>query len=63
MAYYFGINNGAGDMGDVTANTSTTSKDVEIVINTNANVPSVQELLAAIEKIENYIITAGKAWS
>jgi hypothetical protein len=62
MAYYFGINNGAGFSGNVTENSSTTSKDVEVVINTNANVPSKEELLLAIEKLEYYITTASKNW-
>lgn len=62
MAYYFGISNGAGFSGNVTEQATTTSKDVEIVINTNANVPSKEELLLAIEKLEYYILTASKNW-
>lgn len=61
MAWYFGINNGDNEYA-ATNQATTTSKDVEIVINTNANVPSVEELLLAIEKLENAILRAGKAW-
>lgn len=61
MAWYFGVNNGSDEY-TVTNQATTTSKDVEIVINTNANVPSVEELLLAIEKLENAILRAGKAW-
>jgi hypothetical protein len=60
--YYFGINNGAGAMGSVTEGSSTTSKDIEVVINTTANVPSKEELLLALEKFEDYIVTASKNW-
>ncbi|MEK0416826.1 MAG: hypothetical protein RI949_832 [Pseudomonadota bacterium] len=62
MAYYFGINNGAGLSGGVAEGSSTTSKDVEVVINTNANVPSKEELLLALEALEAYITTALKNW-
>ena len=62
MAYYFGINNGAGSMGNITEGGSTTSKDVEVVINTNANVPSKEELLLAVVKLNDYITTASKNW-
>lgn len=62
MAYYFGINNGAGAMGNVTEGSSTTSKDVEVVINTNANVPSKEELVLAIQKLNDYITVASKNW-
>lgn len=62
MAYYFGINSGAGSMGNITEGSSTTSKDVEVVINTNANVPSKEELLLAAQKLYDYIVTASKNW-
>lgn len=60
--YYFGVNNGAGQMASVTEGSTTTSKDVEVVINTTANVPSKEELLLALEKFEDYIVTASKNW-
>lgn len=63
MAYYFGVNNGAGlSGGTVTEGGSTTSKDVEVVINTNANVPSKEELVLALQKLNDYIVTALKNW-
>lgn len=61
MAYYFGINNGDNEYA-ATNQSTTTSKDIEVVINTNANVPSTQELLIALEKLMNAILRAGKAW-
>ena len=63
MPYFFGINAGAGAQGVVVEQATTTGRDVEVVINTNANVPSKQELYAAIEKIEDYLVTANKSWS
>lgn len=60
--YFFGINNGAGVTGSVTEQATTTSKDVEIAINTTANVPSKAELLLALEKLETYVISATKNW-
>jgi hypothetical protein len=63
MAYYFGINYGAGFSGNITEQSSTTGKDVEVVINTNANVPSKEDLLLAIAKLEDYIAAvASKNW-
>lgn len=59
--YFFGINNGDNEYAVVNQAT-TTGKDIEIAINTTANVPSEQELLIAIEKLENAILRAGKAW-
>lgn len=62
MAYYFGINVGAGSMGNITEGSSTTSKDIEVVINTNANVPSKEDLLLAAQKLYDYIVVASKNW-
>lgn len=62
MAYYFGINVGAGSMGSVTEGSSTTSKDVEVVINTTSNVPSKEDLLLAQMKLNDYIVAASKNW-
>jgi len=61
MAYYFGVNRGQGEY-TVTSGGSTTSKDVEVVIPTNANIPSTQELLNAVAAIQNFIIRTGKSW-
>lgn len=60
--YFFGINNGAGSMGNITEAATTTSKDVEVVINTTANVPSKEELLLAVQKLNDYITVASKNW-
>ncbi len=63
MAYYFGVNQGAGlSGGSVTEGATTTSKDVEVVINTNANVPSKADLLVALQKLNDYIASALKNW-
>jgi hypothetical protein len=59
--YFIGINNGLDEY-TITSAATTTGKDVEVVLNTTANVPSVQELLIAIDKIENYILRLQKAW-
>lgn len=61
MAYYFGINNGDNEYA-ATQQATTTSKDVEILINTNANVPSKAELLVLLEKLENFIVRSDKNW-
>lgn len=60
--YFFGVNNGAGVMGTVTEGATTTSKDVEVVLNTTANVPSKEELVLAIQKLNDYIVVASKNW-
>lgn len=60
-AYYFGINNGDNEYTSVGQSTDPT-KDVEIVIPDTTKIPSVEELLLAIEKLENFIIRSGKAW-
>lgn len=57
MAYYYGVN--AGDSEYAAAvGSSTTSKDVEIVVN-QTNVVSKQALLNAIEVLENWITKNG----
>lgn len=60
--YFFGINDGAGHMGNVAEGATTTSKDIEVVINTTANVGSKEELLLALTKMMDYITTAPKNW-
>lgn len=62
MAYYYGINDGAGAMGNISEGSTTTGKDVEVVINTNANVPTKEELLLALQKLSDYITVASKNW-
>lgn len=60
--YFFGINDGAGAMGNITEGATTTGKDIEVVINTTANVPSKEELLLAVQKLSDYITVASKNW-
>lgn len=64
MAYFYGINVGAGvGPAAVSEASSTTSKDVEVVINTNANVPSRSQLLLAVQALTDYIAgQAAKNW-
>lgn len=62
MPQYFGINVGKGEDNCLTSS-STTSRDVEIVVNTNANVPSVTALYVAIDILEGFILKQGKNWS
>jgi len=64
MAYYFGINVGAGVSGGaVTENSSTTSKDVELVINTTANVPNREQLALCAQALMDYVTGSGtKSW-
>jgi hypothetical protein len=61
--YFFGVNNGAGiNGGTVTDASTTTNKDVEVVINTTANVPSKEELILSIQKLYDYIVVRDKVW-
>jgi hypothetical protein len=53
--YFYGINNG-DDEYEATVAAATTGKDVEVVVNSSANVPSREELLLAVEKLENFIL-------
>jgi hypothetical protein len=62
MPYYIGINVGQNEYTPPATSTSTTSRDVEIVINTNANVPSTQDLLNCIDNLQRFILRGGKAW-
>ena len=66
MPYYFGTNIGAGINGGTTGileQNTTTSRDVEVVINTNANVPDRAQLMTAVRALADYIEgKAGKNW-
>lgn len=63
MAYYFGINTGENEYTPpATSAVSSTGRDVEIVINTNANVPSVQDLINSLRQLENFILRQSKPW-
>ena len=54
MAYYYGINKGDGEY-SAAVSTSTTSKDVEIVVN-QTNVTDRQALKVALENLINFIL-------
>lgn len=62
MAYFFGLNTGQNEYTPPAQGATTTSRDVEIVINTNANVPSKQDLLNSLRHLENFIMRQDKAW-
>lgn len=49
--FFYGVNIGAEDS-TVTASATTTGKDVEIAVNTVANVPARSDLEVAIEKLK-----------
>lgn len=55
MAYYYGINEGDNEYQVATSTSSTTSKDVEIVVN-NTTVTDRQSLLTAITNLYNAIV-------
>lgn len=55
MSYYYGVNNGDNEYAATSSTSGTTSKDVEIVVNTT-NVTDRESLLIAIEKLENFIL-------
>lgn len=57
MAYYYGVN--AGDSAHAAAvSSSTTSKDVEIVVN-QTNVTSKQQLILALENLLIFVVENG----
>lgn len=62
MPYYYGINTGQNEYTPPAQGASTTSRDVEIVINTNANVPTLQDLINCMRQLENFILRQGKPW-
>jgi hypothetical protein len=55
MTYYFGLNDGDNEYAAASSTTSTTSKDIEIVVN-NTNVGSRQELLNGLNNLINFIV-------
>lgn len=58
--YYFGKNVGSGvGPAAVTEQATTTGNDVEVVLNTTANVPNREALLLELQALYDYI--AGKA--
>lgn len=64
MAYYFGKNVGSGvSAAAISEQATTTSRDVEVVINTNANVPNREALALELQALLDYIMgQASKNW-
>lgn len=62
MPYFYGLNTGQNESTPPVQSATTTSRDVEIAINTNANVPTVQDLINSLRHLENWILKNGKAW-
>lgn len=64
MAYYFGKNVGSGvGPAGIAEQATTTSRDIEVVINTNANVPNREALAQELQALIDYIMgQAAKNW-
>lgn len=63
MPYWYGLNTGQNEYTPPAQSAvSSTGRDVEIVINTNANVPTVQDLINSLQHLENFILRQGKPW-
>lgn len=59
--YFFGKNVGTGiSPAGILEQATTTSRDVEVVLNTTANVPGREDLLKEIQALYDYI--AGQAF-
>lgn len=57
MAYYYGVNAGDSEYSAVVSS-STTSKDIEIVVN-QTNVTSKAQLIVALENLLNFVVKNG----
>lgn len=55
MTIYYGLNKGDNEYQAASSTSSTTSKDVEIVVN-DTNVTTRQEMLVAIQNLYNFIL-------
>jgi NACalpha-BTF3-like transcription factor len=55
MANYYGVNVADNEYGAASSTSSSTGKDVEIVVNTT-NITSRQQIVNALEKLTNFII-------
>jgi NACalpha-BTF3-like transcription factor len=55
MTTYYGINKGENEYQAASSTASTTSKDVEIVVN-DTNVTDRQALLTALVNLQNFIL-------
>jgi len=54
VTYYYGVNQGVGGDTATSSTSSSTSKDVEIVVN-NTNVTDKETVLTSLEKLKNFI--------
>ncbi len=59
--FFIGLNTGLTES-EVTSSVSTTSKDVEVVLNTTENVPDIQSVLNALTHIQKYLLHNAKGW-
>lgn len=55
---YYGVNKGQAQKTSVAENSSTNSKDVELVIDLTTNAPSKNDVLTALEAIKEKIVEA-----
>lgn len=55
MTIYYGLNKGDNEYQAASSTSSTTSKDVEIVVN-DTNVTTRQEMLVALQNLYNFIL-------
>lgn len=55
MTLYYGINRGDNEYEAEVSSSSSTSKEVEIVVN-DTNVPGRDDLLEALENLRNFIL-------
>jgi hypothetical protein len=61
--YFIGKNVGAGiGPGAILAQATTTSRDVEVALNTTANVPNREALLLELQAIFDYVASNNQGW-
>ena len=61
--YFIGKNVGSGvSPAGITAQATTTALDVEVAINTTANVPNREALIQELEAIVAYVAAVDKGW-
>mgnify|MGYP003329455488 CR=1 FL=1 len=61
--YFIGKNVGSGiGPGGILAQATTTSRDVEVALNTTANVPNREALLLEIQAIYDYVASNNQGW-
>lgn len=52
---YYGLNRGQNEH-DIVEGSSTNSVDIELVVDLDSNSPTKEDVLLALEKLENYIL-------